>query len=319
MIVDTISHSLAPNTQSTYMSGARSYVGFCWQFRFRPFPASEDNLCSFAVFLAERPLSYRTIKVYLFAVQHHSLMFGYPIRFVEMQYLFHVLRGIRRMQGSSLIRPPRAPITVSHLWIMFGFLSASQFSPHNKAMWKSVVLTAFFGLLRVSEFTCAPRSFDPACHLSPTDISFNRDYSMMYIRIKASKTDPFRVGITIRIAAIPNHQLCPVTAMRQYLRFRSNTQGPLYIFDNGAFVNRAFLVAFLQISLPGVSHINTHSFRIGGASAALSAGATDALIRAMGRWSSDCYHRYLRIPDHTISEFQYSISTARTTSTWEFD
>ena len=37
-----------------------------------------------------------------------------------------------------------------------------------------------------------------------------------------------------------------------------------------------------------------HSLRIGGASAALAAGVPPALIRLMGRWSSDVYELYCR-------------------------
>ena len=245
-------------------------------------------------------------------------MFGYPARFSNMRYLFYVLRGVRRLQGNSIRRPPRSPITVSHLWLMSGFLAASSFSEWNKAMWRCTILTAFFGLLRVSEFTC-PSTFDPALHLSPEDITFNRDYSIMYVKIKASKTDPFRVGVILRLASINNHALCPVRAMRFYLRFRSTIPGPLFVFDNGVYLSRAYLAAFLQISLPAVPNINTHSFRIGGASAALSAGASDALIRIMGRWSSDCYNRYIRLTDNSVFDFNEAMSSARPNSTWVSD
>ena len=37
-----------------------------------------------------------------------------------------------------------------------------------------------------------------------------------------------------------------------------------------------------------------HSLRIGGASAALAANVSEAVIRAMGRWDSDVYELYLR-------------------------
>jgi len=46
-------------------------------------------------------------------------------------------------------------------------------------MWRCTILTAFFGLLRVSEFTY-PTTFDPTLHLSPEDITFNRDYSYVH-------------------------------------------------------------------------------------------------------------------------------------------
>ena len=41
-------------------------------------------------------------------------------------------------------------------------------------------------------------------------------------------------------------------------------------------------------------HFGTHSYRIGGASALFAAGATETVIRTMGRWSSDLYRLYVR-------------------------
>lgn len=301
-------------------SGARRYVQFCGIYGVAPFPVTEYFLCLFIVYLARSNLSFRTIKVYLFGIQFHSLLHGFPVQVSSMSYLFYTLRGIRRMQGNSLRRAPRNPITVSHLWTMFGFVSSSHFSDHDKAMWRSVVVLAFFGLLRVSEFTCgSTHSFDATLHISPSDVSFNPSFSLMYLRIKSSKTDPFRTGCVIRLASIPGHTLCPVQAARSYLRFRGNAPGPLFIFSDGKFLTRNYVVAFIRMSLPGIPNIHSHSFRIGGASAALSAGASDALIRVMGRWSSDCYNRYIRVSDPQVTRFQTQLAHAFTTKVWDSD
>ena len=40
----------------------------------------------------------------------------------------------------------------------------------------------------------------------------------------------------------------------------------------------------------------THSLRIGSATAAAEAGIPMKIIKAMGRWSSDGYHRYIHTP-----------------------
>ena len=42
------------------------------------------------------------------------------------------------------------------------------------------------------------------------------------------------------------------------------------------------------------SEFSTHSLRIGGATALFAAGATETVIRTMGRWSSDIYRLYTR-------------------------
>lgn len=233
-----------------------------------------------------------------------------------MNYLYYTLRGIRRIQGNSLTRPPRSPITVSHLWSLYAFIESSHFSPHDKSLWRCLVVVAFFGLLRVSEFTCSG-IFYPTLHLAPSDISFNEAFSIMYVNIKGSKTDPFKSGCVIRLAAIPRHTLCPVNAMRTFLAARGSSRGPLFTLSSGSHISRSLVQYFLYMALPGVPNIRTHSFRIGGASAALAAGAPDALIRVMGRWSSDCYTRYIRVSDTQVSRFQLDISSARVSRTWE--
>ena len=44
-----------------------------------------------------------------------------------------------------------------------------------------------------------------------------------------------------------------------------------------------------------------HSLRIGGATAALTAGVPPATIRLMGRWATDCYEVYLRLTRQTAA------------------
>ena len=57
---------------------------------------------------------------------------------------------------------------------------------------------------------------------------------------------------------------------------------------------------FYQASFTNV-RINTHSFRIGGASALAAAGVPVAQIQILGRWSSDCFIKYIRLSkSHTI-------------------
>ena len=75
---------------------------------------------------------------------------------------------------------------------------------------------------------------------------------------------------------------------------RNKSTGPLYIFIDGKYLTRQFVANLLSLALPHVPNINTHSFRIGGASAAASAGIPDSVIQILGRWSSDAYKRYLR-------------------------
>ena len=67
----------------------------------------------------------------LSGIRFHSLINGHPLSFSSRHYFYYMLRGIRRSQGDTLHRSLRSPITVSHLWTMFAFLSCS-LSPTEK-------------------------------------------------------------------------------------------------------------------------------------------------------------------------------------------
>ena len=45
-----------------------------------------------------------------------------------------------------------------------------------------------------------------------------------------------------------------------------------------------------------------HSFRIGAATTAASVNLPPWLIKALGRWSSDCFERYLKTPPSVLAQ-----------------
>ena len=89
----------------------------------------------------------------------------------------------------------------------------------------------------------------------------------MIVSLKASKTDPFRQGCSIRLASVDN-ELCPVLNMRTFATS---------IFVCGSTVPHVPELLFgtsghgivIKAMLPRDIRLNTHSFRIGGASAEL--------------------------------------------------
>ena len=127
----------------------------------------------------------------------------------------------------------------------------------------------------------------------------------MLIRIKESKTDPFRVGHTITVGAT-NTFLCPVFAMKQYLARRQIVSiGPLFVNASGKPLTKHALTSetrkFLAQAGFNASNFAGHSYRIGAATTAASAKLPSWLIKTLGRWSSDCYERYIQIPPSTLS------------------
>ena len=52
-----------------------------------------------------------------------------------------------------------------------------------------------------------------------------------------------------------------------------------------------------------------HSFRVGAATTAASLGFPDYLMQAMGRWSSDAYKVYIKLPQQRLKVASKSLAT----------
>ena len=131
----------------------------------------------------------------------------------------------------------------------------------------------------------------------------------MTIRIKESKTDPFRIGQSITVGAC-NSPLCPVLAMKRYLSTRKIDNGPLFVHSSGKPLTKQLLTSetgsLLQKSGFNAAHYAGHGYRIGAATTAAAAKLPSWLIKTLGRWTSDCYERYIKIPPVTIWGISHS-------------
>ena len=137
-------------------------------------------------------------------------------------------------------------------------------------------------------------------HLNYNDVSVDSitNPQMFKIRMKSSKTDPFRTGIDIFIGQI-DCPLCPVAAMLTYLSYRKSSPGPLFKFKDGIPLTSFKFVEAVKraLEIAGVdsSQYAGHSFRSGTATTAASQGIGDSTIMMLGRWRSSTYQRYIRM------------------------
>ena len=183
-----------------YQSGENRFIKFCINNDLCPGDrVSEAVLCKFVAHLADEGLKHRTIKTYLSGVRYFQIRKGRPdpFRGSSMPRLDYVMRGVKRHQAKlGVAQRPRLPITPSLLRRLKGVWLASGGERDTKLIWAACCL-CFFGFLRAGELTVPDgRSFDPKSHLGVGDVAVDdkRSPSLIRIRIKQSKTDPFRKG-----------------------------------------------------------------------------------------------------------------------------
>ena len=294
-----LTYSLAPSTQRTYSSCFNKYLSFCKTHALNSLPSVEHNLMLFATHLSNST-SFSNIKLHLAAIRHQDILWGYG-NDTPKPRLFMLLRAIKRAQNKKYKRPKRIPITPLLLIKFHQFLASSNLSTTNRCMLWAAATSAFFGFLRSSEFVSpTTRNFDPLSTLLFTDAHIS-NIQKCTLEIKSSKTDPFRYGCSIRLAPTYN-SLCPVKALTEYLILHPTKEGPLFTYEDGSYLTQRRLNTILKSALPSNINnpISSHSFRIGAATTAASANIPSWLIKQLGRWNSNCYQIYIRIPDSTI-------------------
>ena len=302
---ELIQHSWATSPKQTYATGIKRFISFCLEKGIVTpcsplLPATEITLLYFVGHLSQS-VSYATVKTYLASVSYLHVIFQVPFNMGTMQLLEKCLKGLKCLKGEKT--RDRRPITFKELACLHCALRPQFTDSIDSVMLWAAFTLAFFGFLRCSEFTCNS-PFDPEYHLSRTGIIFypnilNAEH--FDVIIKRSKTDPFRRGCRLTIGSSLN-EFCPVRAMKIYfLQTPSIPESrPLFQFESGAPLTRATLTSHLRSLLQQQGLDETlyasHSFRIGAATAAGSAGLPTWLIKTIGRWSSDCYERYIRTP-----------------------
>ena len=197
---------------------------------------------------------------------------------------------------------------------------------------------AFSCLLRVSEYLgqyavrCGDITFtvqlnnDRITKLTADQIHNHKSQIKMIINvninIRCSKTDAFGAGFNYFFDAGSRHldsfDLVQILFDHASL-LTSNTVGIAFFQSLGVCLykltydefNCSIRIVATHFGLP-TFRFATHSLRIGGACALLANGASEALIRLMGRWRSLAFLDYLRMTDDAFRIAQSAISNPHT-------
>ena len=288
---------VSKNTLKVYDSAWYFFSSFCLSFSVNPIPVNIPIICAFIVHSSEsRKLKPSSIKAMVSGIQFHlRCLDPSSLSILSHPSIRLLLNGLKKDQPQG--KDKRLPLSIDLVHKLVGRLRQGCFSFYEDKMLEAIILTAFFGFLRVGEFTTRSLSFNPQHDLTFSDLSFEPNLFTLFL--KESKADKFKRGVPVVISRT-NSVFCPFSSMSIYLqcRARSLPQDPLFIIPGGNPMSRPWFAEKLKLLCLycGLSpeFYTPHSLRIGAATTA-ALKVPVATLKILGRWSSAAYERYVRL------------------------
>ena len=293
-----------------YETARLSYTMHCRAHTsFTPFPATLTSLASWISAMGNRQLRAKTIKNYMSGIRSLHIDRGYDdLELFRHPVLQRIVAGIKRKNGDPDTRE-RLPITRDLLLKLLATLDQAN---QAQATLHAAYCLAFAAFLRAGEITYSQsEAQDPNFsdwHVTRRSVHLHPN--KLYLSLPSSKTDPFRRGITLTIAATGD-DACAVSSLRNlFFRFPLPPTAPLFQTFNNSF-SREYFISALRSGLRGLGidgNYSGHSFRRGAATSAQQAGLTKEEIQLLGRWKSDSWQLYIQTHESqlisTSSRFQ---------------
>lgn len=291
-----LNRSIAEGTRIAYQGAVNSFQQFRFSYHMdTTWPAITQQVMAFVARLSLDGRASSTVAQRLAALSYLHKLYGWPDptkHFLIQKMQEGCKRGNKRKDG-------RLPITWALLCRLIPSLHHVCSSLYEVRLFQAAFLIAFFGFLRVGEFTVGSKVWDDGRALTLQDIQFGGGLRRsLLVCIRYSKTDQYGSASTLEIQGNGIRDGCPVVAMDKYLQMRPRKEGPLFCHANGCPLTRyqfqAVLAKALTSSGAVPSEYGTHSFRIGAATTAALNGFAPDKIKEMGRWRSEAYKLYVR-------------------------
>lgn len=300
VITTLLQSSLQPSSLPTYQRAWKLFSQFLHVILpgvSTTLPISPPVLALFIAYMYDRHYAPSTVSTYVSALGYCHKLSGFPDP-TKAFFIVQMLKGYGKL-GSRL--DSRLPITLPILNRILESSAVICHTPYDRCLFQAMCSLAFFACMRVGEFTWTTTQ-ERGSLIQLHQLTQLVDANHRVISLKFTFLDfkhnynqrPFSVVIYRR------NTFCPVQIILDYLSLRGSGPGPLFCLVDGSPVSRAIFIDKLSMAIKycglDPSRYKGHSFRIGAASYAADAGMSDSQIRALGRWKSDAFHKYIRIP-----------------------
>eukprot|EP00435_Cladocopium_sp_Y103_P033871 s4663_g8.t1 len=273
---------------------------------------NEDKILGYIGYLGWLGASVATLKQAIFAVKDAHKRAGYGDATGKMHRLWIVINSLDR---ATERKPRRLGVTVPMLKWVGNHLAAGADSQGELKMdcrmLQAALLTAWFFMICAREFADSG-GVDEAMVLWGHDVQLSaqgepvkpgQKAEEVTLQFRKTKADQEAFGTCKTMMRTEVKNVCVVEALERLREVAPRRLGgpeslqPLFRWSSGSVLKRLEVQNVLQkaaraVGLPA-ERFQSHSLRIGGASALFQAMGEVEVVKRTGRWTSGSVHRYL--------------------------
>ena len=312
LLTNLVNHSLAKSTWSSYKTAER-LLAMCRKDEGRrmELPMTEEDIIIFIGWLIEvRNVKAATINCYLSGIRQLHTAKGIEIPNIRTELVRSIMTGKKNLDGISSRKgkePQRLPITMTMMRLLKNQIRKWIVPLEQRLLMWAVCSLAFHGAFRISELLSKSAvQFDPDFVLLTDDITIKeegKEKGAKFLEVKLKCPKENKVGKAVLIEVYESGgTLCPVKAFERWRNMTNSEAGlPVFREADGALLTATKFNKWLRNRLE--EHIDyrkgkftSHSFRIGLATTLGTKGFSDDDVKEAGRWNSNTYEIYMRLP-----------------------
>ena len=310
----------APSTKKAYHTAWTKWCDWArrqgWLTPYLDYKAdpvvNENKVLGYLGYLGWLGTTVATMKQAVFALKDAHKRAGHGDSTNKMHRLWIVLNSLERMSAK---KPRRLGVTVPMLkWIGQHLEKGAESLGELKVdcrMLQAALLTAWFFMMRAKEYSDSSgadeemilRGQDVVLTTQGQEAKEGQAVEEVTIQFRKTKADQEAFGTCKTMLRTEIPYVCVVSALEKLFeaaprRFRGpEAHLPLFRWATGSVLKRLEVQNILQkaaraTGLPA-ERLQSHSLRIGGASALFQATGEVELVKRTGRWTSSAVHRYL--------------------------
>jgi site-specific recombinase XerD len=271
-----LKNSKANNTLRAYQSDFKDFSSFCSKNGFSSMP-TEPKIIALYITNLSKTSKFSTLKRRIASISVIHKLKGHYLD-TKHPIIMENLHGIKRTLGSR--QKAKKPILINDLKLIIKALDEEK---KEKLRNRALILVGFAGGFRRSELV----------NLENDDIEFVDEG--VKILIKRSKTDQSGEGVIKAIPYFDNQEFCPVIALKEYMKSKSENSINKKIFEISDKSVALIIKRYAEIGGLDPSRYAGHSLRSGFATTAAEFGAEERNIMAMtGHKTTQMVRRYIQ-------------------------